>query len=81
VGLWNGSSPLDVGLDGLIWAVPSTPESQYAMFGDQPSYVEYHYRGFDLIGGNLYVLTGLGLFTLLVVMAVRLTRQIGESSA
>jgi alpha-1,2-mannosyltransferase len=74
VGLWDKANPFAVGLDGLIWTVPNTPQAQYTQLGDQPWFAEYHYRGLDLIGGNLFVLTGLVLFALLVVTAVRLTR-------
>jgi alpha-1,2-mannosyltransferase len=64
-----------VGLDGLLWLVPSTPETLYSQVGDRPWLTEYHWRGLSLIGGNLYVLVGLGLLALLIVTAVRMTRQ------
>jgi alpha-1,2-mannosyltransferase len=82
IGVWDRSNPFAVGLDGLIWAVPNTPQSQYTQLGDQPWFPEYHYKGLELIGGNLYILTGLVLFALLAVTAVRLTRltrRLGDS--
>jgi hypothetical protein len=74
VGLWVRHS-LALGLDGLMSPVPSTREPLYAQIGDQRWFVEYHYRGLTLLAGNLLVLAGLGLFALLLVIAVRVTRQ------
>jgi alpha-1,2-mannosyltransferase len=65
----------DVGLDGLIWMVPSTPETLFSQVGDQRWLVEYHYQGLDFIGGNLYILVGAILFALLIAVAVRLARH------
>jgi alpha-1,2-mannosyltransferase len=75
VGLWTPRSLGDIGLDGLIWAVPSTPETMFSQVGDRPWLVEYHYRGLDVIGGNLYIIVGTGLLALLMVLAVRLGRR------
>jgi alpha-1,2-mannosyltransferase len=75
VGLWTPRSLGDIGLDGLIWAVPSTPETMFSQVGDRPWLVEYHYRGLDFIGGNLYIIVGAGLLALLMVMAARLVRR------
>jgi alpha-1,2-mannosyltransferase len=72
VALWMRGGAFLVGLDGLIWTVPNTPTAQYTQLGDQPWFAEYHYRGLDLIGGNLYILTGLALFALLAAIAIRL---------
>ncbi len=78
-GAWPGflwGQPLDLGgfSEGLIWIPPNTSPGTFARFGDRPSYAEYHWRGFDLLLGNLYVLTGLALLILLVVLAVRAER-------
>jgi hypothetical protein len=73
VGFWTPRN--GIGLDGWIWEVPNTPETLYTQIGDQRWFAEYHYRGLHFIGGNLFILTGLGLFTLLVVAAVRIKRQ------
>ncbi len=53
---------------GLIWAPPD-PNPAYSRLGDQPWYPAYHWRGVDLMTGNLYVLTGLLLFVLLAAVA------------
>jgi hypothetical protein len=79
VWLWDKNDPFAGGEDGLIRAVPNTRQGPYVQLGDQPWFAEYHYKGLDLIGGNLYVLIGLVLFALLAVTAVRLTRQLGEN--
>lgn len=56
---------------GLIWAPPD-PNPVFSRVGDQPWYPPYHWRGVDLVTGNLYVLTGIGLFILLAVIAAGL---------
>ena len=75
VGLWTPRSLGDIGLDGLIWAVPSTPETMFSQVGDRPWLVEYHYRGLDFIGGNLYIIVGVVLLAVLMVCAARLVRR------
>jgi alpha-1,2-mannosyltransferase len=75
---WMAHSRGDVGLDGLIWMVPSTPETLFSQVGDQRWLVEYHYQGLDFVGGNLYILVGGVLFALLIGTAVRLARAPGQ---
>ncbi|HEX4090879.1 MAG TPA: glycosyltransferase 87 family protein [Trebonia sp.] len=43
--------------------------------GDNPAYKEYHWKGLQLIAGNLELLVGLGLFVVLIVVAFRLYRS------
>jgi len=83
IGIWTGhAAGIGVyGLDGLIWAIPNTMETTFTQLGDQPWYPEYHYRGLELVGGNLYILAGLVLFTLLAGTAIRLTRQRSRTAA
>ena len=50
---------------GLIWAAPNTPVTKYIAFGDQPWFLEYHWRTFQLLAGNAYVLSGLLLLAIL----------------
>ncbi|HYB16033.1 MAG TPA: glycosyltransferase 87 family protein [Streptosporangiaceae bacterium] len=45
---------------GLIWYAPLSRFSS----GDNPHYVEYHWRGLQEIAGNLYVIVGFALFVL-----------------
>jgi alpha-1,2-mannosyltransferase len=74
VSLWGESLNLAGYTMGLIWAPPDTNPSTYDRLGDRPWYAEYHWHGLQLISGNLYVLTGIVLFALLAVIAVRVTR-------
>jgi alpha-1,2-mannosyltransferase len=75
-GAWPGflwGQPIDLGAfsEGFIWAPPNTSPGTFAKLGDQASYVEYHWSGWQLIAGNLYILTGLAIFVLIVALAVR----------
>ena len=75
---WPGAvwgAPRSVGdfFEGLIWLPPGTTAGQFARLGDRPWYAEYHWHGWQLIVGNLDVLTGLAVFVVAAVLAVRLT--------
>jgi alpha-1,2-mannosyltransferase len=71
-GTWWGA-PIYLGgaSDGFIWAPPNTDPAIFAKFGDRASYVEYHWSGWQLIAGNLYVLTGMAMFVLILALALR----------
>jgi alpha-1,2-mannosyltransferase len=74
-GAWPGflwGQPVDLGAfsEGFIWAPPNTPPGTFARLGDQPSYAEYHWAGWQLVAGNLYVLTGIAALMVIVVLAV-----------
>ena len=58
---------------GLLWAAPDSPVWYYVRHGDKPWFLEYHWRGLQLLAGNAYVLTGLAAFGVLVVLAGWLT--------
>jgi alpha-1,2-mannosyltransferase len=78
-GAWPGSlwgAPQDLGgfSLGLIWAPPNTNPGTYDQLGDRPWYPEYHWHGLELVTGNLYILTGLAIFVLLLVLALRSAR-------
>lgn len=77
---WPGSlwgEPNDLGgfSLGLIWAPPNTNPGTYYRLGDRPWFAEYHWHGLQLLSGNLYVLTGIGLLALLCVASVLLVRH------
>jgi Glycosyltransferase family 87 len=55
---------------GLIWYAPGTSAGVYGHV--RPS--EYHWHGFTLLAGNLYILAGLALFALIAVSAARAWR-------
>jgi hypothetical protein len=73
--LWGNRHDLGAISRGLIWAPPNTNPSVYYKLGDRPSFVEYHWHGFQLLVGNLYVLTGIALLVLIVVIAIRALRS------
>lgn len=77
---WPGSlwgEPNDLGgfSLGLIWAPPNTNPGTYYRLGDRPWFAEYHWHGLELLTGNLYVLTGMGLLLLLAGISAWLTRH------
>jgi alpha-1,2-mannosyltransferase len=55
---------------GLLWAARSSPVWWYVQHGDQPWFLEYHWRGLQLLAGNAYALTGLAAVAGLTVMAL-----------
>ncbi|HEY0932424.1 MAG TPA: glycosyltransferase 87 family protein [Trebonia sp.] len=59
---------------GLIWAAPNSRVTEYVLFGDNPGFREYHWRGLQNLSGNAFVLAGLALLVLLAVVAVRTRR-------
>jgi alpha-1,2-mannosyltransferase len=70
---WPGSLwhlPLGTGgfFEGLIWIPPLTNPEVYLRIGDHPWFAEYHWHGLQLIAGNLYVLTGIALFAVLLAL-------------
>jgi alpha-1,2-mannosyltransferase len=74
-GAWPGSlwgNPDDLGgfSKGLIWAPPNTAPGTYYKLGDRPWYAEYHWHGLQLITGNLYILSGMALFVVLLALAI-----------
>jgi alpha-1,2-mannosyltransferase len=76
-GAWPGSlwgQPTDLGgfSEGLIWVPPNTSPGTFGRLGDRPSYAEYHWHGFQLLVGNLYVLTGLAVLLIVAFLAARL---------
>jgi alpha-1,2-mannosyltransferase len=67
-----GAWPVGGFVEGLIWAPPMTSSASLQRFGDGPQFAEYHWHGFELLIGNLYVLTGLAvLLTATVLLVVR----------
>jgi alpha-1,2-mannosyltransferase len=84
-GAWPGSlwgEPDDLGnfSEGLIWAPPNTSPTTYYRYGDRPWYVEYHWRGLDLLTGNIYVLAGMALFVILLIFAARAARAMAQEA-
>ena len=57
--------------EGLIWWPPGTTNATYLRLGDRARYAEYHWHGFQLLVGNLYVLTGMAVLLVAVGFALR----------
>ena len=55
---------------GLIWAAPNTSVKKYIKFGDKTWFLEYHWRGLQVLAGNAYVLTGLAMLAILGFVAL-----------
>jgi alpha-1,2-mannosyltransferase len=62
---WSAKAGLLQG--GLIGYAPASAWAH----GDNPAYAEYHWHGLQLLAGNLELLAGLILFTVLLTAAVR----------
>src|SRR5258707_387292 len=79
-GLWSLPSNTGGYFEGLIWIPPVTNPELFFRLGDRPWYAEYHWHGLQLITGNLYILTGIALFALLVVLALEAARRKGPGT-
>jgi alpha-1,2-mannosyltransferase len=65
---------------GLLWLAPDTQPSAYEHLGDQPYYVEYHFHGLTLLAGNVYILTGMAVFVVMLLISLRIwTGQRGRT--
>jgi alpha-1,2-mannosyltransferase len=79
-GAWPGflwGQPLDLGgfWMGLIWIPPNTNPGTFQRLGDRHWYAEYHWHGWYLLSGNLYVLTGLALLAIAVAVGCGYARR------
>jgi len=73
--MWERARNLGSFSLGLLWAQPNTNPIKFATRGDQPSYVEYHWHGFQLLWGNAYILAGVLLLFLLLGLGFWLARR------
>jgi len=73
--LWESARNLGNFSFGFLWAQSNTNPVKFAKHGDQPSYVEYHWHGFQLLWGNAYILAGVALLLILLALAWRLARR------
>jgi len=60
---------------GEIYIPGSTPQKNVIKFGDRPWFREYRWSGTEFLVGNAYVLTGLGLFALLLAITIWVARR------
>jgi alpha-1,2-mannosyltransferase len=73
--LWETQRTLGRFSLGFLWAQQNTDPVEFAARGDQPYYVEYHWRGFQLLWGNIYLLGGVALLLILLGAGVRLRKR------
>ncbi|MCW2933302.1 MAG: hypothetical protein JWM19_4264, partial [Actinomycetia bacterium] len=79
--LWESARNLGSFSLGFLWAPPNTNPILYTEHGDQPSFVEYHWRGLWLLTGNAYVLAGMALFLALCGLALSVRRPSPDGGA
>jgi len=72
--LWEHARNLGRFSLGFLWAQKNTSPIQFSEHGDQPSYVEYHWHGFQLLWGNIYILGGMALLLILLGIGFWLRR-------
>jgi alpha-1,2-mannosyltransferase len=72
--IWENARNLGKFSLGFLWAQKNTNPILFSRYGDQPRYVEYHWHGFQLLWGNIYILSGMALLLVLLALAYRLRR-------
>lgn len=50
---------------------PNSPVNQYVLYGDNPEFLEYHWRGMQNLSGNAFVLAGIALLALVAAKTRR----------
>jgi len=81
--LWEHERNLGKFSLGFLWAQPNTEPIWFSEHGDRPWYPEYHWHGFQLLWGNIYVLAGMALLLILlgIGFSLRKARPAGPDSA
>jgi alpha-1,2-mannosyltransferase len=70
--IWENGRYLSKFSLGFLWAQKNTSPKEFSQHGDKPQYVEYHWHGFQLLWGNIYILAGMALMLILAGIAIRL---------
>jgi alpha-1,2-mannosyltransferase len=70
--IWENERHLGKFSFGFLWAQQNTNPLLYSRYGDQPTWVEYHWHGFQLLWGNAYIVGGMALLLILLALAIRL---------
>ncbi|HXC84319.1 MAG TPA: hypothetical protein VNV62_20920, partial [Trebonia sp.] len=70
--IWEKARNLGKFSLGFLWAQKNTNPILFSKYGDRPQWVEYHWHGFQLLWGNIYILGGLALLIVLLVLGFRL---------
>jgi len=73
--IWENARTLGNFSLGFLWAQANTNPIKFAQYGDQPSYVEYHWHGFQLLWGNAFILAGVALLLILLGIGLRLRNR------
>ena len=73
--IWENARTLGNFSLGFLWAQANTNPIKFAQHGDQPSYVEYHWHGFQLLWGNAFILAGVALLLILLGIGLRLRNR------
>ena len=72
--IWEKARNLGKFSLGFLWAQKNTNPIKFSKYGDRPQWVEYHWHGFQLLWGNIYILAGVALLIVLLVIGFRLSR-------
>jgi alpha-1,2-mannosyltransferase len=73
--IWERAQTLGNLSLGFLWAQANTNPVEFAQRGDQPGYVEYHWHGFQLLWGNIYILAGVALLLIALWTGFRLRNR------
>jgi alpha-1,2-mannosyltransferase len=79
--IWEAQRTLGRFSLGFLWAQQNTDPLEFATRGDKPYYVEYHWHGFQLLWGNIYILGGIALLLILLGIGFRLRQRPPETEA
>jgi alpha-1,2-mannosyltransferase len=79
--IWENARNLGKFSLGFLWAQKNTNPILFSKYGDRPQWVEYHWHGFQLLWGNIYILTGMAMLLVLLVLAFRLRRTSPAATA
>jgi len=74
--LWEHDRNLGKFSLGFLWAQKNTSPREFSLYGDQPQYVEYHWHGFQLLWGNIYILFGMAMLLVLCGIAFKLRHTV-----
>jgi alpha-1,2-mannosyltransferase len=70
--IWEKARNLGKFSFGFIWAQKNTSPILFSKYGDRPQWVEYHWHGFQLLWGNIYILGGMAMLLVLLAVGFRL---------
>ena len=74
--LWEHERNLGKFSLGFLWAQKNTSPKQFSQYGDQRQYIEYHWHGFQLLWGNIYILFGMAILLVMCGIAFKLRHAV-----